>query len=523
MTAESDSSPIRRHDLHAESGPSAPLRGWRLAAFIAAWPIAAGLSAAVGDAAGFSVAATVMLGILLLAAILWVSEAISAMATSLLVIALCVALLGLPATFEAPWAVQGTRITGWEIFIAPAGSGVMLLLLGSMTLGVAVHRSGLDQRIGERILAPFMGSARRLALGLMLTSAFMSLWMSNTATAAIMLAVARGLAPRYHASRSAGPASASFDRRIGAGLALAVALGANVGGIGSPVGTPPGAIVFTRLEKMGEPVTFVQWMAMGVPIAAIVLAIGWFAMTRLLNLPPAAPLNFDDVHHDDAASVVTPGPPPHALSPPAGSSARLCRITAGVFIVTVALWLSGGVTGIPVEVAALVPLAVLPVAGVVRPRDMALVDWDVLLLILGGLVLGTGMEASGLAEQAIAATPLAGLPPLAFVALAALAALVLSAFMSNTATANLLAPIAMGLAVSIAAGPAGTGAAGSFAIAVGMAIALGAGASMPLAVATPANAMAARDGVTAREFLVVGVAVGLAAVGATVVLAWIIA
>lgn len=496
--------PIPQH--HPEVDPSDAPRGWRLVVFIAAWPIAGGAAAALGGGAGFSTASTVMLGILLLAAILWVSEAVSAMATGLLVLTLCVAALGLPAKFGAAWAIEGTRITGWEIFIAPAGSGVMLLLLGSMTLGVAVHRSGLDAFVGERVLAPFMGSARRLALGLLLTSAFMSLWMSNTATAAIMLAVARGLAPRY--------AGAAPDRRVAAGLALAVALGANVGGIGSPVGTPPGAIVFASLQRIGHPVTFLGWMTVGVPIALVVLGAGWLAMTRGLNIPPAVPLVIDDA--PDAAS--DPG-----ATASRGSGARQRRVTAGVFFATVALWLSSGVTGIPVEAAALVPLAVLPVAGVIRPRDMALIDWDVLLLILGGLVLGAGIKASGLAEQVVGVIPLDSLPAPAFVAIAALAALVLSAFMSNTATANLLAPIALGMATSVAAGP-GTAADGAAHLArsVGMAVALGASASMPLAVATPANAMAARDGVTAREFLVVGVAVGAAVLAATAALSWLI-
>jgi sodium-dependent dicarboxylate transporter 2/3/5 len=497
-------------DHDHESGPSAAPRGWRLAVLAAAWPIAAGAAVGLGQAGSLTVASTVMLGILLLAAILWVSEAIGAMATSLLVIALCVALLGVPATLGAPWVLQQSRITGWEQFIAPAGSGVMLLLLGSMALGVAVHRTGLDHHVGERVLRPFMGSARSLAFGLMLASAFMSLWMSNTATAAIMLALARGLAPRFEPAPTVGggthPAPAS---RVRAGLALAVALGANVGGIGSPVGTPPGAIIFTRLEKMNEPVTFLGWMAIGVPIAIVVLAAGWLALTRGLGLPPVAPPRAE-----------APDGPAHP-APDARArrrAARERRVVALVFFITVGLWLTGGLTGIPVEAAALVPLAVLPAAGILRPRDMGQIDWDVLLLILGGLVLGTGMELSGLAEQVVGAAPLAGVSGTTLVAIAAVTAMVLSAFMSNTATANLLAPIGLGLAASIGVDTRGL----DLPTAVGFAIALGAGASMPLAVATPANAMAARDGVRARDFLVVGLAVGLAVVLATVALAAIL-
>jgi len=503
------------HDMR----PPGPTRGWRLAVFFAAWPIATGAAAALGAAGGFTAPATIMLGIVFLAAMLWVSEAVSAMATGLLVVALCVALLGLPATFGATWALAAPRITGWEQFIAPAGSEVMLLLLGSMTLGVAVHLSGLDRIVGERALGPFMGNARRLALGLMLASAFMSLWMSNTATAAIMLALARGLSDRYpppgtDGPGTHGPGTAQPDVRVVAGFALAVALGANVGGIASPVGTPPGAIVFTRLRDMGEPVTFLGWMAIGVPIAAVLLTLGWFAMTRVLDIPPATP-RADAPFPAGAGNLAREHAPRTGTGPLAAR-----RITSVVFIVTIALWLTGGLTGLPVEAAALVPLCVLPLAGVVRPRDMALIDWDVLLLILGGLVLGTGMELSGLAEQAVATLPMGTMPPASVVVLAALAALVLSAFMSNTATANLLAPIALGIAASMAVSrSANADTPGGLVFAAGFAVALGAGASMALAVATPANALAARDGITPRQFLIVGTTVGVGVLAATAVLA----
>jgi sodium-dependent dicarboxylate transporter 2/3/5 len=490
-----------------------PPRGWRRWTLWGAPPACALAAAVSGGLAGlgaaplFAPAAAVMLGILLLCAIYWATEAVSPLATALLAIGLCVALLGVPATWGQGWATTGTRITGYTDFIAPAGSSVMLLMLGSLVLALGAHRTGLDRAAGRALLAPLASSPARLVAGVLCISAFLSMWTSNTATAAIMLAVTRPLW-----GNAALPAS------LRAAVPLAMAVGANVGGIASPVGTPPNAIVFARLQEMGHPLNFVQWLGVGLPLAAGVLAVGYLALRWALPLPRAgepdaqgAPLDIRAALLADAA----PGAPSAADAAPRWARAA----TLGVFVLTVLLWLTGPWTSVPVAAAALAPLVLLPLLGILRPVDFAHLEWDVLLLILGGLVLGEGIERSGLAAQAVALLPTDALSPLGLVALLATVAAVLSAFMSNTATANLLTPVAMSIAVALASGDTGPGAPNErwLATHAGLAVALGSGMAMMLPVSTPANAMAARSGeVPTRLFLIVGGAVGLTGVAAVV-------
>lgn len=435
-----------------------------------------------------SIPATITLAILLLSAILWATEAITAIATALLAIALIIALLGLPATFNLAWATNDTSITGWTQFLAPAGDPVMLLLLGSVMLSAAAKRTGIDRVIGAIILRPFAASASRLVLGVLIASAWLSLWTSNTATAALMLSITRPLW-----------ANDSLDRRLRAAILLAIALGANLGGLGTPVGTPPNAIVFSRLADLGHPLNFIQWMLVGVPIAAFTLAVGWLAMRAVIRWPRTnTPI---DLHALTTPDHTTPHAP-----------AWTRRFTAVIFILTTLLWVTGPWTDIPVAAVALLPLAAFPTVGIIRPADFADLEWDVLLLILGGLVLGRAMEDSGLAAALVAQLPVGSMSPLLVVLAMALAALALSAFMSNTATANLLCPIGMAVAAAM---PTTDTSDGSLITTVGLAIAMGAGNAMFLPVSTPANALVARPGLlTTRQFLIVGAVVAVAGVAA---------
>jgi len=481
---------------------------WRIAPRWRMWTLALAPLAALGLAMvaralctpDLSPAATITLAILLLAAILWATEAISGVATALLAIALIVALLGLPASFGHQWATRGNAITGWTQFLAPAGDPVMLLLLGSVILSEAARRTGMDRVIGSIILRPFAGSASRLVLGVLIASAWLSLWTSNTATAALMLSITRPLW-----------SDDSLDRRVRAGILMAVALGANIGGLGSPVGTPPNAIVFQRLAELGHPMNFLQWMAVGVPIAVFALALGWVAMRAVIRWPRTTGAI-------DLRGLSRPPDDEHSAPP------WTRRLTAVVFVLTIMLWITGHWTGIPVAVVALLPLAVFPVAGIVRPADFAHLEWDVLLLILGGLVLGRAMEDQPLAAQLVAQLPVDSMSPLLVVATMALAALALSAFMSNTATATLLCPIGLAVASAMESPPS-TGndspemPEGSLITSVGLAIAMGAGNAMFLPVSTPANALVARAGlVTTRQFLLVGAVVALAGIASVMLL-----
>lgn len=491
------------HGLHHEGAAHEPPPTLQAAVIVTAIAIAA-TACALGASWGWGMEtpAAVMLGVLVFAAGLWALEPISTVATALIAIAMCVALLGLPAYYGAAWTREGTStLRSWTPFIAPAGAPVMLLMLGSLTIAAAVSKTGIDRALGERLVRLSAGSASRLVLALMGVSAFLCMWTSNTATGAMMIAVTR---PIW--------SDATRRPRLAAACVMAVCVGANVGGLASPVGAPPSAIAFTALEALGTPVSFVGWLAMGVPLALVLLVVGWVAIRVWMPL--------------DAREAVELAPAPREGPPPARWAVR---VTIGVFALTVGLWVTSGWTGLPVEAIALVPLAALPASGVLRARDLARMEWDVMLLILSGLVLGVGLESSGLAAWAVARLPVDAMGLAGLCALVAAVSLVLSAFMSNTATANLLTPIAMAVAASAGASAApGSEHAEVARVAIPLAVtlAMGSGVSMMLPVASPANAIAHGTGVvTPRQFLLVGTAVALAALAASAalprVLGWV--
>lgn len=463
-------------------------RGWRLAVALLG-PIVSAVAALAVSALlqpALAPAATIALAVLLLAAIFWATEPIPAVATSLVVIGLLAGLIGVPATLGAEWARASGGVTGWEQFIAPAASPLMLLMLGSLVLSASAQRTGLDRAVGAVLLRPFSASPRRLIVGVMLVSAFLSMWTSNTATAAIMLAVTRPVWSRGDLAMSTR-----------AGVALAVALGANCGGIATPIGTPPNTIVFMLLQREGHALNFIRWMLIGLPVAAICLAVA--AAGLLAALRP-----------DRAAGALDLAPPALA-GDPAPDWAR--PAAAGIFAATVLLWLTSPWTGVPVAAAALVPIVLFPALGLLRPSDLNRLEWDVLLLILGGLVLGGAMEWTGLAGRLVETLPLDDMPPLAVVGAVALVALLLSSFMSNTAVANLLCPVGLGIASAMQGG-------GGAMQAVGIAIAFGASSAMIFPVSTPPNALAYRTGLfNVGTLIAVASLVGLAGVGCVALIA----
>lgn len=458
-------------------------RGWRL------WVALAGPVAALGGAWAMSSllepaldpAALLTLAVLLLAALFWATEPIPAVATSLVVMGLLTVLVGLPGTLGADWARD---VGGWERFIAPAASPLMLLMLGSLVLSAGAQRTGLDRVLGAVLLRQFSGSPRRLVIGVMLVSALLSMWTSNTATAAIMLAVTRPVWSRGDLARSTR-----------AGVVLAAALGANAGGIATPIGTPPNTIVFMLLQRHGQGLDFVRWLLVGLPVSACVLCASAAVLLALVR--PGK----DPVPLDLAPAEVVGEPPPRWARPAAG----------GLFALTATLWLTSPWTGIPVAAAALLPVVLFPALGILRPSDLNRLEWDVLLLILGGLVLGGAMEWTGLAQRLVQALPIEALPTLGVVAGVAAVAVVLSSFMSNTAVANLLCPVGLGVASAMPPGAMQ---------AVGLAIAFASGSAMVFPVSTPPNALAYRTGLFGvGTLMAVGSAAGVTGVAAVVVLA----
>lgn len=385
----------------------------------------------------------VALGILLTGATLWISEAVPLFVTSLLILFLTIV-----------WLAPDIRAHGVdvsnEVFLSPFFSDIILLFLGGFVLSAALHKLGLDAWLARAILRRSGRSVPRLLMAIMLVTAFLSMWLSNTATAAMMLAlvlpIVRSL-PASHPHRKA--------------LLLSVPFAANVGGLGTPIGSPPNAIGMQYMSNAGIAPTFGTWMLIGIPGAAVMLVLTWGVLLVVFRG------SSDPVDLELPDAEIERSPALYAV--------------AGITILTVLGWMTGGLHGQSSGVVALIPVILFFGAGLLNVTDLRSLPWDVLLLMGGGLCLGVAMSRSGLADWLVGLLPVSGVEVFWLMVVFGAVAALMSSLMSNTATANLIMPIILGLA----ADPISP-------ILIGVAFACS--LAMPLPVSTPPNAMAFSSG-----------------------------
>ncbi len=429
-----------------------------LGALLAAIGLIAPASGALDGALALGPGQGIALGIVLAALVLWVSEAVPLFVTSV-----GVGLAG--ATLLAPAIARPS-----ETFVVPFASDVILLFLGGFALSAVLERHGLADRLARSVLSRSGGRPDRVLLAVLLTTAGLSMWMSNTAATAMMLALLGAILPAI---------PERDPLRIG--LVLAVAAGANLGGVATPIGTPPNAIALASLPADVAP-SFVGWMVRALPVLAVACGSAWWLLVRWFPAEVARV----DLH---------PEPAPWTRAAVGGAA------LAGV---TVALWLTAGLHPLSLGTVGLVPVVVAFGSGLLPAAGVRALPWDVLLVVGGGLCLGAVVSESGLDGWILGALPLDGAGAVVTLALLVLVSVVLSTFMSNTAAANLMIPLALGIPTLPPALAA-------------MAVALSCSAAMVLPVSTPPNAMIfAAGGVDGRTFAAVGLALTGVGVGAVV-------
>lgn len=386
--------------------------------------------------------------IVLLGAGLWITEAVPAFAVALLIIGLQIITLGTPG--GPLLAAADTR--GWEMFVRPWASPPMWLFFGGLVLAAAATRTGMDRHLAQRVLRWSGGRAQVLLPALMALTFVLSMFMSNTATTALLLVMLR---PALQGL----PQDSSTARSLLLGLAVA----ANLGGMGTIIGSPPNTIAAGLLEKE-QPVDFLRWTLLALPPALFLSAMVWLQLARRMR-------------GDNTTLLPIELPGSEQVIEPVRRWQRLA--TMMVFLLTVALWMSGEWHGIPTGVVSFVPIVALSMIGVIRREEIKSIDWDVLILLAGGLSLGVGIEASGLAKWLAAGVGAMGMPPWAAgLALAWIAALV-SNLMSNTAAANILLPVTLVIAST----------SGESADLMVIPAALGCSVAMALPISTPPNAL----------------------------------
>ena len=424
---------------------------------------------------GLSVAGQVTLAIFLMAALFWITEPVPIYATSLLVIFLQILLLSKQGLASAiGWESAATA--EYTVFTSTLAHPIIVLFLGGFMLASAAVKFDLDKNLTRIVMAPFGSRPGAILCGLMLVTALLSAFMSNTATTAMMMTVILPVV-----------AVLPTGDRFRAAVALAIPTAANVGGIATPIGTPPNAIVIAALANDGVRVSFSDWMLLALPLVVVVLVVSW---VLLLVLFPATVRELKL----DFSSKFQRAPRAWALY--------------FVFGLTIFLWMTEALHGLSSNVVAFFPVAALPLLGILEKKDIRNLPWEVLWLVAGGISLGVSLQNTGLAAWLVGQVDWNTLGGFTLLMLFGVVTFLFANFLSHTVTATLITPIALGLGAGMVEG-------GEFSpLLVGLVIAVASSLGMSLPISTPPNAIAMSTGmVQTKDMALVGVILGLFGLG----------
>ncbi len=421
-----------------------------------------------------------VIALFIFAALMWIFEIIPNWTTSLLVIVVALLTmsdkgLGFLCNPDMGQLVSYKRIM--SAFADP----VVMLFLGGFVLAIMAERYGLDVTLAKALLSIFGTKPKMVLLGFLVIISVFSMFMSNTATAAMMLAF---LAPVLSKLPS--------DDKGKIGLALSIPVAANLGGIGTPIGTPPNATAKGYLEQAGIDVSFGDWCVHMIPYVIVMIVLAWFLLqwffpfkTKKLVLEIPANTKKKDW------------------------KSKLVWVT---FILTILLWATESLTGINSNIVALIPLAVFTATGLFGKEEIKDINWPVLWLVAGGFALGYCLQDTGLAKVLINAIPFGSMSVVLVLVVAGLVCYFLSNFISNSATAALLIPILIVVAEGMS-DPAAANNASFVALGGSQAmiifIAVCASIAMLFPISTPPNAIAASTGlVETKDMAKVGLIIG---------------
>ena len=410
------------------------------------------------------------IAIFVFASLMWLTEGIPSWSTSVLVI---VALLFTCSDSSFYMFTQhdpetlGSLIK-YQKIMACFADPIIMLFIGGFVLAIAASKTGLDLFLARVMLKPFGKKPKMVLLGFLMVTGIFSMFLSNTATAAMMLTF---LGPVLKALPADGKGKTA--------LALAIPISANIGGMGTPIGTPPNAIALKYMSEIGIEIGFGQWMAFMIPFTIILLLIAWVMLLKLFPFKAKEiTLNIEGELKKDWRSIVV-------------------YIT---FICTVLLWVLDKKTGVNANVVAMLPVGVCAIIGVLTKRDLEEISWSVLWMVAGGFALGVGLQETGLAQTLINAIPFGSWPAVVMVVGSGLICYAMANFISHTATASLLVPIlaAVGASAAVSANLAPLGGVSTLLIGV----AIGSSLGMVLPISTPPNAIAASTGMIEQKDMV---------------------
>lgn len=368
-------------------------------------------------------------------------------------------------------------LLAYKDIMATFADPVIMLFIGGFILAIAATKTGLDAQLARVLIKPFGTRSEMVLLGFILITGIFSMFVSNTATAAMMLTF---LTPVFRQLPPEGKG------RIA--LTMAIPIGANLGGIGTPIGTPPNAIALKYLNDpagLNMNLGFGEWMAFMLPFVILMLLLSWFIILKIYPFT------------QKRIEIQIEG----GMKP--GFKTYVVIVT---FIITVLLWVFDKATGLNSYTVALVPFVVFAITGVITKDDLEEVNWSVIWMVAGGFALGYALNKSGLADNAIKSIPFGDFSALLILVVSGIVCYALSNFISNSATAALLMPILATVCTGMGDKLGAIG--GTPTILIGIAIA--ASSAMVLPVSTPPNALAySTNLVEQKDMAKIGLIVGI--------------
>lgn len=427
---------------------------------------------------GLTIVQQRVIAIFVMAVMLWLTEAIPAWATSVVIIFVLLFFVSDSAfkIMQGSEAEMG-KLLDYQGVMACFADPTIILFLGGFVMAIAATKSGLDVLMAKTLIAPFGKKSENVLLGFMLITGIFSMFISNTATAAMMLTF---LTPVFKALPANGKG------RIA--LTMAIPIGANLGGMGTPIGTPPNAFAYKVLndpQGLNMGIGFGDWMMIMAPMVILMLIVAWFILLKMF------PFSQKTIEIKIESHV---------------KSNWRTAVVAATFILTIILWVFGKQLGVNANTVAMLPIAVFAFTGVITANDLKDIDWSVIWMVAGGFALGLAMNGTGLAEVAVKSIPFGEFNPLAIMVISGLVCFALSNFISNTATAALLIPILSVVCAGMGDKLAEIG--GTSTILIGVAVA--ASCAMSLPISTPPNAIAYSTGLIQQTDMVkAGASIGV--------------
>ncbi len=414
-----------------------------------------------------------VLFLLFFAISLWITEAIPPFAVGILIIGFLVFTMGREATMDVRQYVQT-----WS-------DGVIWLFLGGFFLAAGMKKTRMDIQL-LLFAAPKFGTlARNVILGLMMVTALLSMVMSNTATTAMMIATISPLLAGEHTGKMAKA------------FYLGIPAAAAIGGMGTIIGSAPNAIAVGALESIGIEISFLQWMAIGVPVALLLNYLFWKVLIRKYSIENQA-LSLDTLKIPTTTGNV---PKEEAVQK---------HIVIAIMSLTILLWLTSQWTGIPVAAVSAVPIVGLTMLGIIDADEVRSLPWDTLMLVAGGLSLGLAIQEQGLVTYFVEKISEVDINYYLLLVIFGIISVILSNFMSNTAATTILIPVAISFSsVSGTVNP----------VVLPLVIGLCASCALLLPVSTPPNAIVYSTGhLDQKEFRLGGIFVGVT--GPVLIILW---